>query len=377
MKTILYIGDTYIATIEELQQILKANNSKKNKAFGKELLYFFNEGFLSDWLIEHGCFHIVNTLPQLEDLNKRTDNDILKSIYRSVLNNTECLIDLDSVFSEMASLIRCEVNGKEVPFQNDMVAKVRETDEVSFVFKALEFIEEEMSFVLKKVGYYSIAGDGFVMGDDIGKPHLSTKTRGNHSSGSEFTVSFGFQEWNQVQRQGKYLLKYVGGKSELLCELVYQPQQTTKETITLREFMFKGGLNKGGLRLPFVSLKADNSELLFIDDSSLLCAVDSFEKETGMLIVQRELKGGDRIEKVLENINKYTGRGLLRLVFDEELIAIIRWATFWDFDFGIFMGGYYAYRSRYDNAIKYCDIELNDVENPPFNFCFMVFEQLK
>ena len=140
MKTILFLGDTYIATIEELQHILKANNSKKNKAFGKELLYYFNEGALSDWLNEHGCPHIANSLPRLEDLHKCTDNDILKSIFRSVLNKTECLIDLDSVLSERASLIRCEVNGKEVPFQNDLVAKIRETDEVSFVFIALENI---------------------------------------------------------------------------------------------------------------------------------------------------------------------------------------------------------------------------------------------
>ena len=168
MKTILFLGDTYIATIEELQQILKANNSKKNKAFGKELLYYFNEGVLFDWLNEHGCPHIANTLPRLEGLHKLTDNDILKSIFRSVLNKTECLIDLDSVFSEMASLIRCEVNGKEVPYQNDLVAKIRETDVVSFVFKALENIEEEMAFVLKKVGYYSVEGEGFVMGNDLG-----------------------------------------------------------------------------------------------------------------------------------------------------------------------------------------------------------------
>lgn len=363
MKAVLFIGDTYIATIEELQQILKANNSKKNKAFGKELLYYFNEGVLSDWLNEHDCPHIANTLPRSEELHKHTDNDILKSIYRSVLNKTECLIDLDSVLSEIASLIRCEVNGKEIPFQNDLVAKIRETDEVSFVFKALENIEEEMTFVLKKIGYYSVEGEGFVMGKDMGEPYLTASSSGHHSKGNEFTVSFGFQAWYPPQRQGKYLLKYIGKKSELLCELVYQPQVLIAEPVF--KIKFKEGDIDSAAHVQF-----GNSDFEFVSEFSHASCL----YKMGIEIVGLG-SGEERINKLIENINLAVDKGAFRLVSKDELMAIFRWATFWDYDFGIYMDFDYAYRSNDGITIKYCDIELNDVKKPSFNYCFFVFER--
>ena len=85
--------------------------------------------------------------------------------------------------------------------------------------------------------------------------------------------------------------------------------------------------------------------------------------------------GEERINKLMEDTNRALDKGALRLVSKDELMAIFRWATFWDFDYEIFMDFDYAYRSKDGITIKWCDIELNDVRKPSINFCYFVFER--
>ena len=149
----------------------------------------------------------------------------------------------------------------------------------------------------------------------------------------------------------------------MLCELVYQPQVRIAEPFV--KIKFKEGEFDSAAHLQF-----GNSDFCFIDEFSLASCLYKMGIEAVGLG-----SGEERINKLMENTNRAIDKGALRLVSKDELMAIFRWATFWDFDYEIFMDFDYAYRSKDGITIKWCDIELNDVRKPSFNFCYFVFER--
>ena len=58
-KTILFIGNNYCSTIEDLRSTFESTNrsnyvGKEGKPLRKELLAYFKDGLLSNWLTEQG-----------------------------------------------------------------------------------------------------------------------------------------------------------------------------------------------------------------------------------------------------------------------------------------------------------------------------------
>ncbi|MCR5658179.1 MAG: hypothetical protein K6G25_02500 [Bacteroidales bacterium] len=204
MKTVIYLCNTYIATIEELQKTIEDNYlGKAGKPFRKELVALLMDGILEEWLIEHDCEEKASHLLRLKETNETSDSELFKKVYRILLGK-KCTVDLDSAFSQIAVLLRCEIDGNSVEINNNRItAKAFETKELKFVFKTLEEIDSKMVFELVNANAKQMP--------------LNAESSSNwYAKDSEFSVTFDLGEQNDV---GVMVLQYKSGKENVVCEI--------------------------------------------------------------------------------------------------------------------------------------------------------------
>ena len=168
MKTVLYLNNAYCDSIEKLGWLLC--NKLSDKSFKKELLAAFKDNVLSEWLKDRE----PNKAKLISSLSKDSDdNELLRQIYKVITGN-ECTENLDSKFSEIAELIRCEVDGKEVQLMNKSVKIANsKAKERKFVFKTAEENNADLRFEL--VGDFAAS---------------ETRKKGWYLPNSEFSISF-------------------------------------------------------------------------------------------------------------------------------------------------------------------------------------------
>ena len=168
MKTVLYLNNTYCDSIEKLGWLLC--NKLSDKSFKKELLAAFKDNVLSEWLKDRE----PNKAKLISSLSKDSDdNDLLRQIYKVITGN-ECTENLDSKFSEIAELIRCEVDGNEVQITDKSVKITNyKVKEIKFVFKTVEENQADLRFEL--VGDFAAS---------------ETRKKGWYLPNSEFSISF-------------------------------------------------------------------------------------------------------------------------------------------------------------------------------------------
>ncbi|MCR5658178.1 MAG: hypothetical protein K6G25_02495 [Bacteroidales bacterium] len=420
MRTVLFLNESYIESFDEMRKLMLSHNgkSKKSKCFGKELLGLFDDGILEKWLIEHNGQQMADNLSLELKAPNLSDNNKIAIVYK-IIAGIECKIDFESEFFEMAELLGYEKNGKTLPFENKdhLEARIDDTNsEVKFVFKAIEDIDTPLYFALRKIGFYSVVGEGF----SIGEPGLTAMMINTINSGDEFSVSFSFEDISVMDRKGKYLLKLLGKKSELICELVYDVKEETivkllyeflgKEASRLSKVLselvrsyYENNVKGGYQEKLYVSLvrkyltninkkekfvefeNGDKLPLYYIvgthncsRDFWVLC--DNAYQEKGDVVrkylTNIEKHDGTRvnlIEKQLNSLNNAVIKGLFRLLNKYELEAFFRWATFWNDDLGIDIGFYFVYGNN--DIIRFCNVDLEDVDNPPFYLMYLVYEE--
>ena len=168
MKAVLYLDNTYCDSIEKLGWLLC--NKLSDKSFKKELLAAFKDNVLSGWLKDRE----PNKAKLISSLSKDSDdNELLRQIYKVITGN-ECTENLDSKFSEIAELIRCEVDGKEVQLMNKSVKIANsKAKEIKFVFKTAEENNADLRFEL--VGDFAAS---------------KTRKKSWYLPNSEFSISF-------------------------------------------------------------------------------------------------------------------------------------------------------------------------------------------
>ena len=168
MKTVLFLDGTYCDSIGKLTKILC--DKLLNKSFKKELLAAYKDGVLYGWLNDRDR----DKAKLLSGISKDSDdNDLLRQIYKVITGN-ECTENLDSKFSEIAELIRCEVDGNEVQI-TDKSFKItnNKAKEIKFVFKTVEENQADLRFEL--VGDFAAS---------------KTRKKGWYLPNSEFSISF-------------------------------------------------------------------------------------------------------------------------------------------------------------------------------------------
>lgn len=208
-KTILFIGNNYCSTIEDLRSTFESTNrsnyvGKDGKPLRKELLAYFKDGLLSSWLVEHGYGKTAKQLPIWKPNDEITDNELFKAIYK-VIFGQECTADLESAFSSIAELVYCEVDGTEVPIENNKIEFSEKANEIKFVYKALEEIDSKVSFELTKT--------------ESSSEHWTINSKmDSYPKGSEFSVSFSFDTIGK-NREGKYVWEFVSDHKERLYEM--------------------------------------------------------------------------------------------------------------------------------------------------------------
>ncbi|MCQ2302960.1 MAG: hypothetical protein MJZ94_10095 [Bacteroidales bacterium] len=168
MKTVLFLDGTYCDSIGKFTKILC--DKLLNKSFKKELLAAYKDGVLYGWLNDRDG----NKAKLLSGISKDSDdNDLLRQIYKVVTGN-ECTENLDSKFSEIAELIRCEVDGNEVQITDKSVKITNyKAKEIKFVFKTVEENQADLRFEL--VGDFAAS---------------KTRKKGWYLPNSEFSISF-------------------------------------------------------------------------------------------------------------------------------------------------------------------------------------------
>jgi hypothetical protein len=233
-KAILFLGNTYIATIEELHEVIEKNyNGRDGKAFRKELLAFYKDGMLAEWLEEHNYVKEKLQLSSWKNASEAPDNEVFKMVYQ-VLTGKECTADLDSAFSQKAVLLRCEVNGKPtIPEDNTFTISPNEVQELKFVFKALEEIDSKMVFGLEKMNSRQA-------------PLKAESELGWYAAGSEFSVVF---KLGKQQCDDSFILKFNSSKQETVCKLDVLSNTTEielKDGWRLKLFYFKNEDKKNG-----------------------------------------------------------------------------------------------------------------------------------
>lgn len=168
MKAVLYLDNTYCDSIGKFTKILC--DKLLNKSFKKELLAAYKDGVLYGWLNDRDG----NKAKLLSGISKDSDdNDLLRQIYKVITGN-ECTENLDSKYSEIAELIRCEVDGNEVQITDKSVKITNnKAKEIKFVFKTVEENQADLRFEL--VGDFAAS---------------ETRKKGWYLPNSEFSISF-------------------------------------------------------------------------------------------------------------------------------------------------------------------------------------------
>lgn len=228
-KTILFIGNNYCSIIEDLRSTFESNNKsnyvgKEGKPLRKELLAYFKDGLLSNWLVEHGYSKTAKQLPTWKPSDDISDNELFKAIYK-VIFERECTADLESAFSSIAELVYCEVDGTEAPIKNNKIELSEKANEIKFVYKALEEIDSKVCFELTKLK---------------SKPkHWAVNSKkDSYSKGEEFSIFFNFQG---KEREGLYVWNFISDHKERLYEMeIYGIQRhislNNGELLTLYRF---------------------------------------------------------------------------------------------------------------------------------------------
>lgn len=208
-KTILFIGNNYCSTIEDLRSTFESTNrsnyvGKEGKPLRKELLAYFKDGLLSNWLVEHGYGKTAKQLPTWKLFDDISDNELFKAIYK-VIFERECTADLESAFLNMAELLSCEIDGEMIEVQNNKFFISNNAKEIRFTFKALEDIDSRVCFELVRVN--GIPG------------HWKARSGlESYANGSEITISFSFQSLG-INRKGSYVWKYVSNRKDTIFQM--------------------------------------------------------------------------------------------------------------------------------------------------------------
>lgn len=208
MKTVVYLDNSYIATLNELQETIENKfNVREGKTFRKELLAYYKDQVLSNWLEEHGFENESCRLPLWENGDGKPDNELFKEIYR-VLLGKECTADLDSAFSQKAMLLRCEVDGKPATIVDGTITvfSIDKHKEIRFVFKAMEEIDSIMAFELVKHNSRK-------------KPLMKKTEKSWYASGGEFSVTFGLALLGD-KIEGAYALRCISSKHDEICKIM-------------------------------------------------------------------------------------------------------------------------------------------------------------
>ena len=230
-KTILFIGNNYCSTIEDLRSTFESNNKsnyigKDGKPLRKELLAYFKDGLLSIWLVEHGYDKTAKQLPIWKLNDEISDNELFKGIYKAIFGQ-ECTADLEAAFSSIAELVYCEVDGTIMSIQNNKIVLSENSNEIKFVYKALEEIDSKVCFQLTKL-------------KSKPKHYKIDNKKAFCPKGNEFSISFSFHSMGK-SREGLYAWDFVSDHRERLFEMEINGNQrqislNNGEQLTLYRF---------------------------------------------------------------------------------------------------------------------------------------------
>lgn len=115
MKTILYIGNSYCSSVEELKSIIEKSPAQ-DSLLGKELLCALKDGTLERWLLEgknEDCL-LANELPHIQIGS--SDSDILKKLGESFNSNYKTKVFNISDFVRLQEVKGCIGNNPSCIF---------------------------------------------------------------------------------------------------------------------------------------------------------------------------------------------------------------------------------------------------------------------
>lgn len=227
MKQVLYIGGKYISTIAELKDLLQNGRVQLIK---DEIVAAQKDGTLSEWILSQNLElwekelktrekqfadndtasedteritreEVKNIKDKIDEIRDEFTNDICKSVYK-VITGENLSIDLSSDFSQIASLISCDIEGQKYHNNNgniDIVSDNKRKSKMVLHFESLKDNSDELVFALKQ---------------DNSKSAKKSRTRKNYKVGETFSVEFDISVFNAFSP-----LILEDGKGNCICQI--------------------------------------------------------------------------------------------------------------------------------------------------------------
>lgn len=211
-KTILYINNQYIESVDKVRDLMSSPQLIRNELFRREILSAYRDGVLEKWYKERDFeFSIKSTSTR--------DDDMFIALYKEIVKDNDCP-NFHSDFSKLGEFIRCEIGNNVFPLTNGeiIIDTINKDQTVKFIFKSLK--------ADNNIRYFQLRDDE----DCISSVECNWNDK---AKGKEhyFEISF-----NPSKYEGKSLT-LIEGNNNRLCKLVCKFPE-------YKEFELNGGTLK-------------------------------------------------------------------------------------------------------------------------------------